>query len=559
MRVFPNNVIAGFLSAFVFFASNSYATENIVESCVTKDSDTYFPVGDERGRSVLTRFEVNRDCNITKTVQGACLEWETKHEKINMKLTDYDVYRSSNNEGAIGSFFGMVGAYDQIEHLWSGWKGYCETGTKTDFSWAADPMFWASQVASMAMSGSAGGDAGASAGASAGANAGASAGETTFNQSIQKAGEASSDALVELGKQAGVEMTKATAKCSIAAGVDFATDLYSYMNTDKTKECDPIDEFCGETESEKTQESDIFTLDRIQYEDIIEDNPQFADYIVILDEQDDILTCRYKKSYEMEGMENMSQEELEAMQEKMRTTQLQMSMAVTTAKLASCVASDGAVGDNVSTAPSSDDGRLSVKDGLSTAISAIPAEWLGPYGALIKVGLQVCLEFATSFKDIDTCHNKEDATQAGSRHEKTQESLPYDLCHLVDQKCVQKDFWGKGCGLEGFDYCCYDQILTKVLVEQLKAQLGRDWAHCTGITLRDLNYVSFRQCTDAEMHNGFDGSKKIGIYNPQGSFQYINKCIDLTEFKDFLQAQIGEEIDMSDFDRMFDDMKAEIN
>lgn len=113
--------------------------------------------------------------------------------------------------------------------------------------------------------------------------------------------------------------------------------------------------------------------------------------------------------------------------------------------------------------------------------------------------------------------------------------------------------------LDGFDYCCYDQVLTRVLIEQLKAQLGRDWAHCTGVTIRDLNFVSFAQCTPVDMNQGFDGSKQMGIYDPTGSFQYKQKCVDLTSFKNYLKAQIGTEIDLSDFDSIFSDIKTQGN
>lgn len=41
----------------------------------------------------------------------------------------------------------------------------------------------------------------------------------------------------------------------------------------------------------------------------------------------------------------------------------------------------------------------------------------------------------------------------------------------------------------------------------------------------------------------------------KGSFQYKQKCVDLSEFKDYLKAQIGEEIDMSDFENIFSDIK----
>lgn len=494
-------------------------------------------------------MEVNRDCNITKTVQGPCLEWENKVERYSLKMSDYDVYRSSNNEGAIGSLFGMIGTYDQIEHLWSGWKGYCESGTKTDFSWAADPMYWASMVMSMAMNSASAGSAGD------GATGGLG---DTINGSLANAQTSLNNGIINIAAQAGMWIGESTAKCITAAGVDFGKMLIDHLSSNKEDDCDSVDEFCGTTE-EQTKESDIITLDRTQYEDIIEDNPEFAEYIIILHEENDVLTVRYKKPNEMENYENMNQEEMKEMKEKMENTKVLMDSAIIASKLSSCIATDGAVGNDIGIAADHGGDRMSLQNGLSSTVSMIPAEWLGPYGAFVKAGLQVALEIATSFQSIDTCHNKEDAIQAGSRHEKTQESLPYDLCHLTNSYCVEKDLSGSGCALHGFDYCCYDQILTKVLVEQFKAQLGRDWTHCTGISLRDLNYISFRQCTDSEMENGFDGSKKVGIYNQQGSFQYINKCIDLTDFKNFLQAQIGEEIDMSDFENMFSDIKANIN
>jgi hypothetical protein len=41
--------------------------------------------------------------------------------------------------------------------------------------------------------------------------------------------------------------------------------------------------------------------------------------------------------------------------------------------------------------------------------------------------------------------------------------------------------------------------------------------------------------------------------------KFIQISIDLTEFKDYLQAQIGEQIDMSDFTNLFSDIKAQAN
>jgi hypothetical protein len=96
--------------------------------------------------------------------------------------------------------------------------------------------------------------------------------------------------------------------------------------------------------------------------------------------------------------------------------------------------------------------------------------------------------------------------------------------------------------------------MTKVLIEQIKAQLGRDWGHCTGITLRDLNYVSLRQCTSADMATGFDGAHKIGEYNPEEAFQYKQRCVDMGEFLEYLKASLGTDVSMSDFETFWNDM-----
>ena len=108
--------------------------------------------------------------------------------------------------------------------------------------------------------------------------------------------------------------------------------------------------------------------------------------------------------------------------------------------------------------------------------------------------------------------------------------------------------------MTGYWYCCYDQILTRILVVQLKAQLGRDYTHCTGITLRDLNYVSLRQCSVAEMQTGIDGAAEGSNHNPKDSYQYKNKCVDMREFIEYLQATIGTDISMGDFEMFWNDL-----
>ena len=539
-----------FISLFlvcILTVNYSFADNVISEICEDTGVEEYFPITDERGNLILTKKEVNRDCVLTKEVQGACKKWETVQEDFIIDAEDYDAYRSRNHESAMGSLLAMIGAYDQLEHLWSGWKGYCEIGTKTDFSWASDPMFWAGLMASSIMDGSQEG------GFLEGTDIG------TAVQDSQKA--MGSWAQNSMGAWVG----KAAGQCLMASGFDMATSLYDYAASEDSDDmCDPVDEFCGDTDSQ-TEESDILTIDKVQYEDMIAQNPKLADYIIILDEEDGILSVRYKNLNEMDGVEEADMEQLKEMKEKLKQMKLLASVAMTAVKLGTCIASDGKLGSSADSSYSSDDEpMLSTKNGLGFAISSIPAEYLGPYGALIKAALQIMLNFLYSFDDIDSCHNQDDADEQGSRHAKTCESLPYDLCYFVYDECVDNcgdEFLGLAKELRGYNYCCYDQILTKVLVVQLKAQLGRDWSHCTGITLRDLNYVSFQQCSESDKTDGIDGGEE-GLHNnenydPFTTYQYKHKCVDLTEFKEYLTAQIGDDIDLSDFDSIFNDVKGQ--
>jgi hypothetical protein len=207
-----------------------------------------------------------------------------------------------------------------------------------------------------------------------------------------------------------------------------------------------------------------------------------------------------------------------------------------------------------------------IQAGLNVAIDqAVP--FMGPYGIFIGAALKILVAVAMSYDSVDTCGDEDDAQEQGSRHEKTYYSLEQNLCRPIWDECEDEFFWGS-CALEGYHYCCYDQLLTKILVQQIKAELGRESTNCTGISLRDLNYISFRQCTASEMASGIDGAKAYGkailpsshvdfdgpTYDPTAAFQYKHKCMDMTEFKEYLEAQMGEDLDMDTFTDYWNDL-----
>ena len=524
----------------------------VSQTCNYSGETNFFPVGDQRGNTLLIKKEIHRDCNVTISTQGSCKKWEDKDTKFFLDPSQYNTYKSNNNNGAMGSMLAAIGAYNQIGHIWSGWHGYCQKGLKYDFSWASDPMFWASLAMGAVLdSGSSG---------------------SVMKGTLNKVESSTQSAWNSLGASVGMTITEKSAGCIVSAGVNLAGNLYSYFSGNGKVPCDPVDDFCTK-QNNKPTENDIMTVDQTQYNAMIAQNPKYANYIEILGSQNGILTIRFKPMNKMPGVVKDSQEQMQKLKQEMKKIQFAISSALLATKLATCISTGGGMG--MGTSYNSNPGtKFNATDGIGMAINALPASWLGPYGALIKAALKIALAFATSFKHINSCDNKTDAQAAGSRDLKTYESLPYGLCQLTETSCAQKNFIGSGCGLHAFHYCCYDQVLTKDLVAQIKAELGRDWAHCTGITLRDLNFVSFRQCTAADKKAGFDGTKIVLKYNANGklvspagwtdskwldSFQHKRKCIDLGPFKKYLQSKFSQNIDFKDFDRIFSDTKSQIN
>jgi hypothetical protein len=566
---------------------------NIV--CEVIEEEEFMPVGDTRGNSVLTKKEVTRACTISKTVQGECKVWQENNETNYLSPSDYKTYESKNFSDSIGSLLAALGAYDQIEHLWSGWKGYCEIGTKSDFSWAEDPMFWASMAVSLIMSGSqegnfldntAVGDTVQSANEALGSTTGglidSAMDDTVSSGAVNFASEAADQAVMETTTEIGWEATYDAAyeaatsqfyqnigSCLMAGGMNIVTSLYEFLqDTESGLDCDPVDEVCDEQQLNEEAE-DIITMDSDDFNTLVEsfensDPPEnIFDYVTIIKEENGIVSYRMKKLNEIPGVENIDTSAMDEMKEKMKEMKLAISLTMSAISMAGCTMGYG--DPDVTQVGGNDSDRADLRMGLSAGIN-FAAKYMGPYGPVIAALLKVALYVATSYKSIDTCHDEDDAKEAGKRAEQTQKSLKFNLCHHVYTTCAERsllagDFLQNDCVLDGYYYCCYDQLMTKILVEQLKAQLGRDWAHCSGITLRDLNYVSFKQCREGQMTDGihFDGAHQScgdipACYDPTQSFQYYYHCIDMTEFLEYLQATIGQDISMEDFEDFWNDM-----
>jgi len=555
--------------------------------CNFNSQEEFYPVGDTSGKSIFTKRDVIRDCNVTKEVQGACLRWREDRVIGSVPTEAYSSFDSRDYSDTIGSFFATVGAYDQMEHLWSGFEGYCVSGTLRDFNWVGDPMFWASLAMGYFMSGGKAGAVSKSFNNGVNTVGKAAITEGASNAAAAAAVDSFSDEVIN---SSGTELWSASAseaaaygvnkavnelgKCLVSASFSLGAATAAFLTAgsgEVNQDCNPIDEICGD-ENKDNGESEIQTMDIQTFVDLsngfTENGDNIYDFIEVIDDgsQTGVVSYIYISTDQM-GIENMDMQAANELMEKVRNAQMIFSMGVAAAGLAACMSSGAAYGSGTSNATTTKDpDRAKIQSGLNMGIDYAAKLVPPPAGPVIAVVAKLVVALAMSYSKIDSCNSKEDAQKMGSRHEKTEKSLRFNLCRPMWDSCEDDFFWGS-CALQGYHYCCYDQLLTKVLVTQIKAELGREWTDCTGISIRDLNYVSFEQCTPAEMADGIDGAHAYGVsvnprissngtgipdyegpvWNPEDAFQYKHKCMDLTEFRDFLQAQIGEDIDPDSF------------
>lgn len=131
--------------------------------------------------------------------------------------------------------------------------------------------------------------------------------------------------------------------------------------------------------------------------------------------------------------------------------------------------------------------------------------------------------YSNALSSINTCTSQEDAIGWDLLHLKTNKFLNHGQCQLVDSYCDKKVSF-LGCVRRGYNYCCYDQITTKVFAQGLKDQLyptgtpnNVKWASCSDITINNLKDISFNECQP-------------------GQDPYVDKCFDASRYSEFQQV-----------------------
>ena len=472
-------VLFGIASAFLFAETNT--TE-----CQLISSEEYMRVGDVDSKEIFLKTDFLYECNTTIVKKGECEIWDSQEEDYNASYRLDVTFKTEDFSGSSAELFNLVSAYNGVQYIWGGWKGICTDGTLTDFSWAEDPLYWAS-LALQAASGT--------------------------------------DGMKEMSDVAKYGM------CAAQAAIDIAGALRDYYD-DSDIPCDPVDEFCGENDADSPD--NIISMDIQNWNDALAQNPKLADYTEVVSNDGAIVVVKFTPQ-DTSGMTDVEKAAADKEAKKMMLT---FKSVVVGVNAAICVGKT-ALGSKVGGVTTSSAGS----SGSATSAANIVVTIVGTLDPITGAILKVVLDVAASFNSVDTCNDKGDAEEQGSRHLKTFTHRHYSLCHQTRvENDISSSFFTD---YDNYYFCCYPDFVAKTLTEQIKAQLARDWSHCTDISFQDLEKVSFRACTDVERATpGMVDGKTIGwgasFAERQRAYQYQFKCLDYTDLNNHIKNKIGD-------------------
>jgi len=524
---------------------NGDTRECLDKTCTLTTIRKTSPIADIFGKSVFTKKTFVYDCVYVSNKRGAC-RTENKNITYEIPQSDFNAtYIDTIQGGNLQEIATIASAQSFSNKIMSGWKGYCLTGLDEDYSWAEDPYFWASIALSLIMGSIGGGD------TVAGAASDTATKETTkltteqaTKEAIKKTVWGAQQAAKEAAKKKLYESMANYATCAVQAGLDLGA--MEEASKDDIG-CDPVDQIC---ESEDmSYDSQIYSITKTEYNDMLASNPEYADFMDIISEDDDMVQFYivYQGTDDSATQKEID-EALKEQKEKMKNIQ-QTVVAITALACLGSVALGG-TSNTSSTSGGGDDG-VSTADIGTAIVSAAATAICGP---VCGAAVQVFSKFAQSYKEIDTCSSEEDAEEKGTRHSATLKAKRMGLCKLIRKDCaIQDKVDSESCQLDSYYYCCYDTVLTKVLAEQVKAQLGLSWAHCTGISLNEFMNIGFQGCEDTTRTDGTMLEYDASLQERQSAFQYTDKCIDYTEYINYIKGITNGRFNEDDLQDLFSD------
>jgi len=526
----------------------TFAADTNTTTCsLVSDMETYM-ISDNFGKSVFTKKIRRLKCINEVSVQGDCLEYEQQTTDYNVSLSDYNEAHTKDFSNTMGSIINIIGGINNSMDILSGWTGYCIKGELIDFSWASDPYMWANMglTSLMALGGS----------------------------------DVLSGAIGDAVKGAGtsIETAEKIAKlttCMASSSVQIAQTVDDFVNSDTEIPCNPVDEFCGK--SAEDVENSVMSIERKTYRQLIESDPKNAELIEILSDPNteqgnevsdsDIIIVRITTSSEIDY--NADAKSIEDTKEKLKIIKASIQSAGIAGSIASCYA-DGGTSANSGTNSDSDSAAESFG---KQSISGIAGAVGGPFAGMAT---QLLLNTATSFTHINTCSDKEDAEARGGRHVATRSILTSshpDMCRKqYDNKCIAENPINNKCMATGYTFCCYDSPVSRYLMAEIKAQIGRNWVSCSDFMLSELSDVSMRECTDSEKSDGVDGASDrwtveegtraiedggYANYHEMALntfYQAKHRCLNYDKLKQYYKTELNGIIDQKSLERQLNKM-----
>ena len=518
------------------------------------------PVTDYTGKTVYTTRKVTHQCTNSQTKQVGCSKWKivVNNESFDYNVTDEaTVWKSRTSSDAARNTMAML---EQQLHIFSGWKGKCESGTMWNNPFS-DPMAilgYAMMVYSAAGADKLGGA----------AKAAHNAVQNTFDKIGTEVNK-----LNPFGKTLSnadkLKMIKNVDDAKTISTLSSTTAKLVKMNTIAT--WDTGTKVFGTVKllytdiaqlamaliptNQEVQQAGFFNKAWMGDSDADDKSLAYAQCMASIG-----LSFPNLASYSADDMNNTSPELQNVYSNPIRLTKDQVAilMAATSEtyvkndyypikydaneKIITYLARDQLAYQQA--------GQVICGGYLAPAINtanqeATPSSGGGGStgGALGKVGIKmmiskfvpppyniiasVIFDVITSFESGDACHDKEIATKWGLDQLKTNQALNFDQCHHIKDECAAKWFWGS-CMRDRHDYCCYDQISTRIFAEGLKEEMfpANDpktglpnphiWDNCS-ISINDLKNISFRKCTADEQ-------------------PYTDHCFPANKYAEFVKA-----------------------
>lgn len=477
------------------------------EDCVVIQEQNYGAIGDTSGKDIFTKVEYTYECTSTTEKKGECVEWREDSNRHMQLPEDKPVaFKDEDFAGGIGQLAMIFAGYSQIQHIWSGWKGLCYDGVVEDFGWMSDPMMWASLIA-QAM--------------------GAGTNTTGQNQAVSGIGEFS--------EYAGY------AQCTIQMGTGIG-DVLNDMSDDEIP-CDPIDEFCG-PENENSDES-VISVTKETFQQMITDNPDFEKYIQIVEDQGAILIIKVIQP--LEDLSAMSAEEAANAMKNIKEMMAAVKSVFIAYDAYSCFsAASGGTATNITT-------NTNDTNPIQGAVTGAINRWIASTGCVpCSIGFTLAVNLVNSFNNVDSCSNKDDAQEQGARHIATYSHKKENMCHFIRKETEEGVF----SDLDKYYYCCYNDVFSRILAEQFKAQYAKNWNSCSDITLSEVVNLKMTPCKEGMAGTDPKDIPWNATYEERTSaIQYQNKCVDFTELKNHLQEKFNANIDESMIYEQLEDVR----